>query len=237
MKKIITKDYATMSELAAAIVLEKMMLPKRVNLSLTAGNTPVGMYEILIDKLQKMDFDRSTVHYYNFDEIPLVGERYGVTMSALNTAFYDQVHIDHGNLHELTAENNQAYDQKILQDGGLDLVVMGVGSDGHFCANMPGYTSFDRETFAVSFEKGDGLYTAITHLTDKEPASPYVTFGPRTILASKQLLVFANGKSKAEIMKKVLEGPITEEVPASILRTHPNITFILDEEAAALLEN
>lgn len=214
MKKIITKDYATMSELAAAIVLDKMMLSKRVNLSLTAGNTPLGMYEILIDKLQKMNFDRSNIHYYNFDEVPLAGERY-----------------------ELNAQNNQVFDQKILQDGGIDLIVMGIGEDGHFCANMPGHTSFEREIFAVPFEEGDEIYQSIKNLTDKEPASPYVTFGPRTVLASKQLLVFADGKKKAEIMKKVLEGPITEEIPASILRTHPNVTFILDEEAAALLEN
>lgn len=237
MKKIITKDYATMSELAAAIVLDKMMLSKRVNLSLTAGNTPLGMYEILIDKLQKMNFDRSNIHYYNFDEVPLAGERYGLTMSALKIAFYDRVHIDDGNLHELNAQNNQVFDQKILQDGGIDLIVMGIGEDGHFCANMPGHTSFEREIFAVPFEEGDEIYQSIKNLTDKEPASPYVTFGPRTVLASKQLLVFADGKKKAEIMKKVLEGPITEEIPASILRTHPNITFILDEEAAALLEN
>lgn len=102
---------------------------------------------------------------------------------------------------------------------------------------MPGHTSFEREVFAVPFEEGDEIYRSIKELTDKEPASPYVTFGPRTVLASKQLLVFADGKNKAEIMKKVLEGPITEEVPASILRTHPNITFILDEAAAALLED
>lgn len=235
MKKIIAKDYGTMSELAAAIVLEKMMESKRVNLSLTAGNTPLGMYEILIDKLQRMDFDRSSIHYYNFDEVPLIGERYGLTMRALKTAFYDRVHIDDGNLHELTSQNNQAYDQKILQDGGLDLIVMGIGTDGHFCANMPGYTSFDRETYAVSFEEGDEIYNNLLTLTDKEPASPYVTFGPRTVLAGKQLLVLAEGKTKAEIMKAVLEGPITEEVPASILRTHPNVTFILDEAAASQL--
>ncbi|MGO2617595.1 MAG: 6-phosphogluconolactonase, partial [Lactococcus cremoris] len=134
MKKIITKDYATMSELAAAIVLDKMMQPKRVNLSLTAGNTPLGMYEILFDRLQKMNFDRSNIHYYNFDEVPLAGERYGLTMSALKMAFYDRVHIDDGNLHELNSQNNQVFDQKILQDGGIDLIVMGIGEDGHFCA-------------------------------------------------------------------------------------------------------
>lgn len=59
-----------------------------------------------------MNFDRSNIHYYNFDEVPLAGERYGLTMSALKTAFYDRVHIDDGNLHELNAQNNQVFDQK-----------------------------------------------------------------------------------------------------------------------------
>ena len=237
MKLVIAKDYDTMSELAAAIVLEKMMRNKRTNLSLTAGNTPVGMYKILLDKLAKMKIDTTNVHYYNFDEVPFVGERYGMTMAALNEAFYDPAEIKEENIHELNAGNYKTYSQKILQEGGIDLIVMGVGSDGHFCANMPGETSFDRDIFSVDIPPASDLFKMLEEMSGgKTPAANYVTFGPRTVLAAKHLLVFANGESKAEIMKQVLEGPVTEEIPASILRTHPNVTFILDEEAASLLD-
>jgi len=236
MRLVVTKDYDTMSELSAAIVLEKMLQNKRVNLSLTAGNTPVGMYKILLEKLAKTSMDMSNIHYYNFDEVPFVGERYGMTMAALNEAFYDPAEISEENIHELNAGNYKTYGEKLLQDGGIDLIVMGVGADGHFCANMPGATSFDREIFSVDIPAGSDLFKMLKETSGKTPAANYVTFGPRTVLSSKHLLVFANGTSKAEIMKEVLEGPITEEIPASILRMHPNVTFILDEEAASLLE-
>lgn len=237
MKLVIAKDYETLSELAAGIVLEKMMKNTRVNLSLTAGNSPKRMYEILIEKMSKLTMDTSTIHYYNFDEVALEGERFGLTMTALKEAFYDPADISSENIHELNADDYLNYDQKIMQDGGLDLILMGIGADGHFCGNMPGYTSFDKEVFNILLNPGDEMYEALKAFTGKTPGKNTVTFGPKTVLAAKQLVLIVNGKGKAEIIKQALEGPVTEDVPASILTTHPNITVILDEEAAELLSN
>ena len=235
MKLIITKNYETLSELAAGIVLEKMMKDKRVNLSLTAGNSPKGMYDILINRLKDTSFDTSSIYYYNFDEVPIEGERYGLTMGALREIFYVPAAIATENIQELTIENYEAFDEKISHDGGLDLVVMGLGSDGHFCANMPNYTSFDKEVFSVEMGPGHKLWEELYEMLGKKPGNKMVTYGPKTIMKAKHLLLIVNGKSKADIVKKVIQGPVTESIPATILMTHPNITVILDEEAAQYL--
>lgn len=235
MKVIITKDYATLSELTAGIVLEKMMESKRVNLSLTAGSTPEGMYRILLDKLSKIEMDTSLINYYNFDEVPLENERYGLTMSTLNEDFYGPAKIAKENIHELNLDNYHTFSRKIIQDGGIDLIVMGIGADGHFCGNMPGTTGFDKDIYSVELVPGSDGFQLVEKITGKTPGPETVTFGPKTVMGAKQLVLIANGEAKAKIIKQVLEGPVTEEVPSSILTTHPNITVILDQEAAQYL--
>ena len=237
MKIVVTKDYESLSEIAAAMVLEKMMLPQRVNLSLTAGVTPLGMYKILIERRKALRMDQSNIHYYNFDEVPLPKAESNFTMGDLNQAFYNHTDIDRANIHPLPVDGIQDYERELMMNGGIDLMVLGVGADGHFCANMPGFTSFDKGIFEIPIAPGHKLYEQLLTLTPELPGEKIVTFGPRAVLKSKQLVVFASGAGKAEIMQKVMSGPITEDIPASILRTHPNVTFILDEAAAALIDD
>lgn len=87
MDLVIAKDYETLSEVTAGIVLEKMLKHRRVNLSLTTGNSPKMAYEILVDKLSKLQMDTSMIHYYNFDEVALKDKQYGLTMSGLKKLF------------------------------------------------------------------------------------------------------------------------------------------------------
>lgn len=232
MNLIITEDYETLSELAAGMVLSKIAEEGRVNLSLTTGNSPTRMYEILLERLAKMHYQSEQVYYYNFDEVPIVGERYGLTMAALNETFYQPAQIAPENIQEFNEKNYQEFEEKLLMDGGLDLVVMGLGNDGHFCANMPGLTKFNRGIYPIEMGPGDDMWEQLKAALGKEPGDKAVTFGPKTIMAAKQLLLIVNGTAKAQIVKAVLEGPVTEEIPASILTTHHNLTVILDQEAA-----
>ncbi|MGX7352404.1 glucosamine-6-phosphate deaminase [Enterococcus canis] len=234
MKKIIVKDYETLSEVAASIVIEKWSLDRRVNLSLTAGSTPKGMYQILLARKEQMVQDWSTIHYYNFDEVALANERYGLTMQALREEFYLPAAISEGNVHELNADNYQTASAEIQQAGGLDLVVMGLGGDGHFCGNLPEYTKFGAGIYEVSMTPETALYQMVEKM-GVTPGDKLVTFGPQTVLSAQQLVLMVNGEAKAEILRQVLEEPVTEEVPASILRLHNNLTVIADEAAASRL--
>lgn len=131
MRLIVTENYETLSQLTADIVLMKWAENRRVNLALTAGSSPKRAYEILADRLKQVDFDKSLAHFYNFDEITLMNQKYGLTMQALQEELYHPLGIKDENIEVLDAENYQTYDRKIAEDGGLDLVLMGIGNDGH----------------------------------------------------------------------------------------------------------
>lgn len=236
MKLLVTENYETLSQIAADIVLMKWAENRRVNLALTAGSSPKRAYEILAERLNQVFFDQSLAHFYNFDEITLKDQEYGLTMQALTEELFNPLGIEEENIEILDVGNYQDYDRQIAEDGGLDLVLMGIGGDGHFCGNMPEFTSFDYGVYRVLINPGDDLYKLIDESSPHTQGEEMVTFGAQTVLAAKELVLIANGEKKAEIIKQALEGPITEDVPASILRLHPNLTVILDQEAASKLK-
>lgn len=239
MKLIITEDYKEMSEVATQYLLGAMHGQYRKNISITAGSTPKGVYEILVPLVKDKKYFEQ-VHYYNFDEIPFKDEpnNYGVTMTNLHNMFFGPAGIDRDNIHVLDGTNYDTHDDRIKADGGLDFVLLGVGADGHFCGNVPNTTKFGDLTSRVNEnatpEMVNILLGEVGGIEDKRPDF-YVTMGPKSIMQVKQLVMIANGKAKAEIVKTLVEGIVTEKIPATLLTTHPDLTLIVDEEAASLL--
>lgn len=220
MKLIITEDYQEMSRVAAHHLLGYMSKTRRVNLAITAGSTPKGMYEYLTTLVKgKPWYDNC--YFYNFDEIPFRGkEGEGVTITNLRNLFFTPAGIKEENIQKLTIDNYREHDQKLAREGGLDLVVLGLGADGHFCGNLPNTTHFHEQTveFPIQGEMVD-----------------IVTMGPKSIMAAKNLLIIVSGAGKAQALKNVLQGPVTEDVPASVLQLHPSLMVIADKAAAAEL--
>lgn len=144
--------------------------------------------------------------------------------------------INPQNIHELNASNYENFDKVLKQDGGLDFILLGIGSDGHFCGNIPENTEFHKETYAVDLIPGSETYQILTDLTGKTLGKKAVTFGPKTVMHARQVVLIANGASKASILKKALVGPVDKNVPSSILQLHPNFTVIMDEAAAVELK-
>lgn len=213
---------------------------RRINLAITAGNTPKRLYEIMVPQVKGRSYYEN-VHYYNFDEIPIVGSNsYGVTMRNLDNLFFTPAEIKKEQLHPLDETNWQTQDERIKKAGGLDLILMGIGSDGHFCGNLPGWTKFGTETYSVDISGDKAVREALAAEVggdiNKVPTEFY-TMGPKSVMAAKHLVMFANGKKKAAIVKKAFFGAVTEDIPSSILQLHPNLTLILDEEAASELSN
>ena len=118
----------------------------------------------------------------------------------------------------------------IEQLGGIDLAILGIGQNGHIAFNEP-VTPFDSVTHLAKLTESTRISNGGT---DKIPKYG-MTMGIKTIMSAKKILLLAKGKNKAEIVKKALQGPITTDCPASILQTHPDCTFFLDEEAASQL--
>ncbi|BCA86387.1 6-phosphogluconolactonase [Enterococcus saigonensis] len=238
MKLIIEKDYETMSQTTANILLGLMSEDHRVNLAITAGNTPKRLYEIMVPQVKGRPYFEN-VHYYNFDEIPIVGSQgYGITMRNLNDLYFSPANIKKEQLHPLDETNWQTQDARLKEAGGLDLILMGIGEDGHFCGNMPGWTKFGATTYAVDISQAQAAKEALAAEVDgdlRKVPNEFYTMGPKSVMAAKRLVMFANGKKKAAIVKKAFFGAVTEAVPASILQLHPNLTLILDTEAASEL--
>lgn len=237
MKIIIGKDVEEMSQVAAGYVMSYMYQDReRVNLSITGGTTPQRMYEILVPMVKdKKQFQH--VHFYNFDEIPYRKEdREGVTISGLRDAFFTPAHIKEEQIHKLDQFNYQIQDERIEKDGGLDMVILGVGADGHFCGNLPQTTKFGDLTTRV--ENDQRLKARILpefHNVEEDVPEYYITMGPRSIMRARHIVMIASGVKKAGIIKTLLEQVVDQDVPASILTLHPHFTLIVDEEAASLL--
>lgn len=232
MRVIVVEDYEEMSQVAAEYVLGVMYRPGRVNLAITGGTTPKRMYEIMIPRVVGKEQFKD-VHFYNFDEIPYREEnREGVTISGLRSLFLTPAGIAEERIHRLDPSNYRKQDERIAADGGLDMIVLGLGWDGHFCGNLPGTTSFGDVTTRVECDETmrerlvDEFENGIVDVPDY-----YITMGPRSIMAAHELLMVASGEKKRAAVAKLLSGEVDQAWPATVLTLHPNFTIVVDKAA------
>lgn len=231
MKLIVEQNEQKMSESAMYILLGAMMQDKRVNISLTAGRSPKTLYNMLIpivkDKEQYKD-----IQYYLFDENPYTNNPIGPNWQDMQDLFFKEANIPDSRIHIMDEHNYQNFDEEIKNAGGIDVMLIGLGHDGHFCGNCPRCTPFDSYTYKLDFKKKQ----EVNPTYQDRPYQPFtLTMGPKSLMRVKHLVMIVNGKEKAEIFKRFLDEPINQDVPATILKMHPNFTVICDEDAASLI--
>ena len=235
------KDYEEMSRKAANIIAAQVITKPDCILGLATGSSPVGTYQNLIAGYEKGDLDFSNVKTINLDEYKgLSPENDQSYRYFMNTNLFDHINIDKNNTHVpngLEADSEKAcseYNEIIAQSGGIDLQLLGLGPNGHIGFNEPD-SVFIPGTHCVdltesTIEANKRFFESI----DDVPRQAY-TMGIGTIMAAKKILLIASGKDKAEIIKKAFFGPVVPQVPASILQMHPDVTIVIDEDAASLL--
>lgn len=235
MKVIAKKDFESMSQTLAQMILPYLTTDQKVAISLTAGSTPLRAYEIIKDLLDVSDSQVSdTVQFFQQDNLYLSTkpEEYK-RFEYINETFFKANQIVDEQITYLNEVTYPKIDRLIAEAGGLDFAIMGIGADGHIAANMPG-TPFEKEGYRVLL---DDKFKAM--LADsgefKEEIDCYVSIGMRTLMKTKKILVIANGQGKAEILDKAFNGQLTTEIPASILQFHPDVTVLCDEPAAKLV--
>jgi 6-phosphogluconolactonase/glucosamine-6-phosphate isomerase/deaminase len=237
MKLIKVRDNQELSQLTGNLLIGLMLNSQtRYNLSITAGRTPKNTYDYMIP-IVKNNSTFDNVHYYNFDEVPSTDPNFiGITMRDLKELYFDPAGVDPERIHHLNPSNYKEQDARILADGGLDAVLMGIGEDGHFCGNLPGTTKF--EDLTVKVPVTDRYKESMASHYDDPALTPdfWITMGPRSIMNAKKLIMIADGKAKAEAIWNLVEGPVSEEFPSSILKLHPDLTVIVDEQAASKLK-
>lgn len=231
MKLIIEETEQKMSESAMFILLGAMMQDKRVNISLTSGRSPKTMYDMMIPYVKNQEKFKD-IQYYLFDENPFINEEYGPNWKDMKELFFKPANIPDSHIHIMNADNWQDYDNEIRNVGGIDVMVIGLGYDGHFCGNCPRCTPFDSYTYQIDFKEKQ----AVNPDYKDRPYQPFtLTMVPKSLMRVKHLVMIVNGKEKAEIFKRFLDEPINQDVPATILKLHPNFTVICDQDAASLI--
>ena len=239
MKVIVTKNYEEASDKMFE-EMKEFLVPGKV-LGLATGSSPLGLYARMVEDHKKNGTSYKDILTFNLDEyvgLPLTHpESYYAFM---HTNLFNHIDIPEENTHvpsglgEDLEGQAKKYDDMILEHP-VDIQVLGIGSDGHIAFNEPG-TAFD----------------SITHVTDLlEPTIrdnarffdfdmnkvPHqaVTQGIATIMRAKKIILIATGENKAQAVKAMVEGPIDEACPASILQKHDNTVIVVDEAAASLL--
>jgi len=238
MKLILKNDYDDMSRGAALIVKQRIAEKPNIVLGLSTGHTPFGLYEELVRMHTEEGLDFSQVVTFNLDEyIGLDSDNPKSYYFFMHENLFSKINIlkenaliPYGMVRNLE-KHCEWYKNTIKAKGGIDLMVLGIGGNGHIGFNEPG-SSFDSITRVVDLsEKTRKDNSRFFDSIDDVPKQA-ITMGIATIMASEECLLLASGRNKTEIIKKALHGSVTEEVPASVLQNHPNLTVILDHDAA-----
>ena len=211
-------------------------------LGLATGSTPVGAYQQLAKWQQQGDLTFKDVRTVNLDEYRgLPGTHDQSYRYFMNTNLFDHIDIDKANTYvpngmaeDVDAEC-AAYDERIQEFGGIDLQLLGIGHDGHIGFNEPA-DHFSCSTNCVELTDMTIDANARFFANRDDVPRQALTMGMQAIMQAKAVLMVVSGADKAEIIRKSFCGPITPEVPASILQLHPNVTLVGDEAALAGLK-
>lgn len=212
-------------------------------LGLPTGSTPVGIYRELIRMHNEEGLDFSRVITFNLDEYyGLRADRLQSYHRWMHETFFDHVNVPLENIHILDGttpperidEHCRQYEDKILQAGGIDVLLLGIGRDGHIAFNEP-FAVRNSRTRLVTLDLVTRKDAASDFFHEDNVPVQALTMGIGTIFDARQIILLAFGEHKAHIVRDAVEGPMTERVPASFLREHPSASFILDDASAAKL--
>lgn len=241
MNLIIVKDYQAMSEQAFSVIAQTMKHTERPVISLTTGASPMGVFKLLVKAVNDGALDISKTVFLNVDEY--VGDQNAVftVHTFMFKHFYNLItqrpaYFDMFNAANRNKEFEILRYKQVMATWPRDLQLLGLGTNGHIGACEPG-TPFTASAFCARHADSTIQSTMQLYgITRDEAPTEMFTLGFKEIMEAKLPLLIASGKSKAEAVRRMLEEPIDESCPASYLRQHPDFTFIIDEEAASLLQ-
>lgn len=231
------KNYQELSRKAANLIAAQIILKPDSVLGLATGSSPVGTYDRLVEMYQDGDLDFSRITTVNLDEYRgLPGSHEQSYRYFMNTHLFHKVNIACANTHvpdgtEADSQKAcQAYNELLRRIGPADLQLLGLGHDGHIGFNEPS-DHFENETHCVDLAETTIQANKRFFASEHDVPRQAYTMGIGTIMHSHKLLVLVSGRDKAAILKQVLQGPVTPQVPGSILQFHPDCTIIADEAA------
>ncbi len=237
MKVCVYETARDVARAAAMVFASEIMKRDGAVIGLATGSTPVPCYDELIKLCKDGLIDFSKVVSFNLDEyIGLAPDHPCSYRRFMNERLFDHINIEKANTHVPNGVNPDpdGYDRMIAAAGGIDLQLLGIGSNGHIGFNEPG-DQFVYPTNIVPLTENTIRDNARFFSSVDEVPRSAISMGIGTILSARRIILVATGKNKAQTVKAAIEGPIVPRMPASILRVHPNCQILLDREAAAEL--
>lgn len=240
MKVIIKETYADMSAAAADLVVEQLRKKATSVLCFPSGDSPTGMLNILIDLSKKKQVDLSQAQFVGLDEwVGMDKNDEGGCKHYMYTKFFDpagiraeQITFFDAKAKDLRAECKKV-DDFIFSKGGLDLTIVGIGLNGHLGLNEPGSPA-GNYCHVVDLEESTKT-VAQKYFSSDTVLKQGITLGLKHMQESKTMVVIASGEKKSSIIQKVVEGPVTEQVPGSIMQKHENGIILIDKAASSKL--
>jgi len=239
MKILIFETRGEMTREAAKLIASAVRKNPKLVLGLITGETPLECYRELVRMHREGEVDFSQVVTFALDEyLGLPPSHTFTCRRQLLDILLGHLNVRQENLHFLDCNSPnperacEVYEREILEAGGIGLQLLGIGMNGHLGLNEPG-SPFDSRTRVVELSEETKRY--LSRYLGQEVPQRGMTMGLGTIMEARRVLLLAHGPAKADIVAKALRGPVTEEVPASILQRHPACTVMLDKAAASRL--
>lgn len=242
MKIHVEDNYGKMSEKAALIIASQIILNPNSVLGLATGSTPIGMYERLICMYKRGTIDFSEVTTFNLDEYyRLPKESEGSYYYYMMQKFFNHVNISKENIYipngmaDDIEKECREYEEKIEKAGGIDVQILGIGTNGHIGFNEPA-KNLNIKTGLINLTKNTIRDNSRFFENKEDMPRKAVSMGIASIMKAGKVVLLASGENKAQAIRDMTNGYINTDHPASILQTHQNFTLIIDKDAAKLIE-
>ena len=239
--KVVIGNNEKISALIAEEFIKVINVKPNCVLGLATGTSPLQVYSDLIKANKEGRVTFKNVTTFNLDEyIGLEGTHVQSYRYFMNDNLFNHIDIDKERTHVLKGTGDylayaKEYDNLIAKAGGIDIQILGIGSDGHIAFNEPG-ASFDSLTHVETLAESTIVDNSRLFNDISEVPTKAVTMGLRSIMNARKIVLIATGKNKAKAIYNLLKGPKTEQVPCSILQDHPDCTIYVDEEAYSLVK-
>ncbi|MBE5780855.1 MAG: glucosamine-6-phosphate deaminase [Clostridiales bacterium] len=241
MKKIVCENLEKWTEAVADEICKAVEAKPELTMILATGSTPEPVYDELVKRNKEGKVSFKGLKSYNLDEyVGLPGDDVNSYRYYMDSRLFNHIDADKANLHlpSGVAEDMEQecvdYEAALAAEGYADFAILGIGMNGHIGFNEPG-TAFDSVTHIVELTQSTIDANSPNFEDPSQMPRKAITMGLKTIMESKTILLMVRGAKKAATLKAIVDGPVTEEVPGSILQNHANVIVVADAEAAALL--
>lgn len=238
MKVYVFKNLEELNKKAASIFIEAIRENPKLTLGLATGSSPEGLYKELVESYQRKEISFKEISTFNLDEyLGLSPDHEESYLHYMKENLFDHVDLKEENIHMPNPfaldpeEECKNYEKAMKALGGIDLQLLGIGSNAHIGFNEPGEKLYNNTHITPLKEETRRANARFFNSLDEVPTHA-ITMGVGSIMRAKKIVLISFGEKKAKAIKDTIEGPITTEVPSSLLQLHGDVTILLDEASA-----